>query len=295
MQEFSDEKPGWLKIRPPKTDKYGLVKKTLAELGLNTVCASAKCPNAFECWDNGELTFMILGNVCTRACRFCAVHHARRGLEVDLEEPAAVAEAASRLGLSYVVITSVDRDDLDDQGAGHYVACIGEIKRRNPGARVEAVIPDFGGRTDFLRKVIDAGPDMIAHNVETVERTSPTVRDRRAGYYRSIDVLRNVKRFEPGIMTKSSIMLGLGEEEDEVKETIRKLHEARVDVLTMGQYLCPGENCLPVQRYVPPEEFDRLKGFAESLGFKAVVAGPFVRSSYRASKIFPGTVKDDRR
>lgn len=286
MQEFRGAKPGWLKVRPPKTEKYNIVKKTLAELGLNTVCTSAKCPNTFECWDNGSPTFMILGNVCTRACCFCAINHAKRGMEVDPEEPAAVAEAVERLGLSYVIITSVDRDDLDDYGAGQYVACIREIKRRNPGARVEAIIPDFGGRVDFLRKVIDAGPDMIAHNVETVKSMSPTVRDSRAGYYRSIDVLRNVKRYEPGVQTKSSIMLGLGEEESEVKETIRRLHEARVDVLTLGQYLCPGETCLPVQRYVPPEEFERLKGFAESLGFKAVASGPFVRSSYRAAEYF---------
>lgn len=286
MQEFSPEKPGWLKIRPPKTDRYGVVKKMLSELGLNTVCASAKCPNAFECWDSGALTFMILGSVCTRACRFCAVSHGRLGEDVDLSEPAKVAEAASRLGLSYVVITSVDRDDLEDYGAGQYVACIGAIKNRMPGAKVEAIIPDFAGRADVLRKVIDAWPDVITHNIETVERLTPVVRDRRAGYYRSIDVLRNAKRFEPSIMTKSSIMLGLGEEEDEVKESIRRLHEARVDVLTMGQYLCPGESSLPVQRYVPPGEFEHLKEFAESLGFRAVAAGPFVRSSYRASEYF---------
>lgn len=286
MQEFSPEKPGWLKIRPPKTDRYGVVKKMLSELGLNTVCASAKCPNAFECWDSGALTFMILGSVCTRACRFCAVSHGRLGEDVDPSEPAKVAEAASRLGLSYVVITSVDRDDLEDYGAGQYVACIGAIKNRMPGAKVEAIIPDFAGRADVLRKVIDAWPDVITHNIETVERLTPVVRDRRAGYYRSIDVLRNAKRFEPSIMTKSSIMLGLGEEEDEVKESIRRLHEARVDVLTMGQYLCPGESSLPVQRYVPPGEFEHLKEFAESLGFRAVAAGPFVRSSYRASEYF---------
>jgi lipoic acid synthetase len=289
MQEFKHEKPGWLKIRPPKTDRYGIVKKTLSELGLNTVCASSKCPNAFECWDSGALTFMILGSVCTRACRFCAVSHGRRGEDVDPSEPSRVAEAAHRLGLSYVVITSVDRDDLEDYGAGQYVACIDAIKKRIPGARVEAVIPDFAGRVDVLRKVIDAGPDVVTHNVETVERLTPVARDRKAGYYRSIDVLRNVKRYEPSITTKSSVMLGLGEEEDEVKETIRRLHESRVDVLTMGQYLCPGEGSLPVQRYVPPGDFERLKEFAESLGFKAVVAGPFVRSSYHASKYFkPG-------
>jgi len=288
MQEFSQEKPGWLKIRPPKTEKYAIVKNTLAEMGLNTVCTSARCPNAFECWDNGALTFMILGNVCTRACRFCAIDHGRRGQEVNPGEPAAIAEAARKLGLPYVVITSVDRDDLEDFGAGHYAACINEIKRRDPETKVEVLIPDFAGRVDPLRRVIDAGPDVIAHNIETVEYMTPTIRDRKAGYYRSLDVLRNIKRYEPGIVTKSSIMLGLGEVERDVKDTIRRLHEARVDVLTLGQYLCPGDMCLPVQRYVPPEEFNRLKSFAESLGFSSVAAGPLVRSSYRAAEFFKG-------
>jgi lipoyl synthase len=284
MQEFSREKPDWLKVRPPKTEKYGTVKKTISEMGLNTVCASSRCPNAFECWDSGSLTFMILGNVCTRACRFCAVGHAKRGQEVDPEEPGKLARAAKKLGLSYIIITSVDRDDLEDFGAGHYAACIGEIKKRIPGARVEAIIPDFEGREDLLNKVIDAGPNVIAHNVETVECMSPIVRDRKAGFYRSISVLRNVKRFEPAIVTKSSIMLGLGEEEDDVRETIKKLHEARVDVLTIGQYLCPGDKCLPVLRYARLEEFERLREYAMGLGFGDVVAGPFVRTSYHAAE-----------
>jgi lipoic acid synthetase len=284
MQQFSREKPDWLKIRPPKTEKYGNVKKTISELGLNTVCAGSKCPNIFECWDRGSPTFMILGNVCTRACHFCAVGHARLGQDVDPEEPKKLAGAAMKLGLSYIIITSVDRDDLDDYGAGHYVACIGEIKKSIPGAKVEAIIPDFAGREDLLKMVIDAGPDVIAHNIETVERMTPSVRDRRAGYYRSIGVLRNIKRFEPTIVTKSSIMLGLGEEDDEVRETIKKLHESRVDVLTIGQYLCPGLSCLPIQRYVRPEEFQRLREYAMTLGFGDVVAGPFVRTSYHASE-----------
>ncbi|HTX43420.1 MAG TPA: lipoyl synthase, partial [Methanocella sp.] len=177
-------------------------------------------------------------------------------------------------------------DDLDDYGAGQYVACIDTIKKRIPGVKVEVIIPDFAGQEGLLLKVIDAGPDVITHNIETVERLTSAVRDRRAGYYRSIGVLRNVKRFEPSIMTKSSIMLGLGEEEAEVEESIRRLHEARVDMLTIGQYLCPGERSLPVQRYVPPGDFERLKEFARSLGFRTVAAGPFVRSSYRASEYY---------
>lgn len=286
MQEFRDEKPDWLRIRPPHTDQYDFVKKTLSELGLNTVCASARCPNTFECWDSGALTFMILGNVCTRACRFCAVAHDRTGEKIDLSEPERIVDASKRLGLSYVVITSVDRDDLDDYGAGHYAACIRTIKDRIPGVKVEAIIPDFAGRPDLLLKVINASPDAITHNLETVERLTPLVRDRRAGYYQSLDVLRNVKRFEPSVMTKSSIMLGLGEEEEEVKETIKRLHEARVDMVTLGQYLRPGPRSLPVSAYVHPDVFARHREYALSLGFKSAVSAPFVRSSYHAHEYY---------
>ncbi len=174
MQEFKEDKPDWLRIRPPSSDKYQIIKQALAERGLNTVCASAKCPNTFECWDNGALTFMILGNVCTRACRFCAVAHNRAGESVDPSEPEKIADMAKALGLQYVVITSVDRDDLDDHGAGHYAACIRAIKNKVPGAKVEAIIPDFSGRADLLLKVMNAGPDVIAHNMETVERLTST-------------------------------------------------------------------------------------------------------------------------
>jgi lipoic acid synthetase len=286
MQEFKEDKPDWLRIRPPTSDKYQIIKQALAERGLNTVCASAKCPNTFECWDHGALTFMILGNVCTRACRFCAVTHNRAGESVDPSEPEKIADMAKALGLQYVVITSVDRDDLDDHGAGHYAACIRAIKNKVPGAKVEAIIPDFSGRADLLLKVMNAGPDVIAHNMETVERLTSLARDRRAGYYRSLDVLRNVKRFDPSIMTKSSILLGLGEEEDEVKQTIHRLHEARVDMLAMGQYLRPDTRSLPVSSYVDPDVFAQLRVYAESLGFKSVISGPFVRTSYRAQEYF---------
>ena len=286
MQEFKEEKPDWLRIRPPSSDKYDIVKRALTERGLNTVCASAKCPNAFECWDHGALTFMILGNVCTRACRFCAVAHDRMGEGVDHAEPDKIADAAKALGLNYVVITSVDRDDLEDNGAGHYAACIRAVKDHVPGAKVEAIIPDFSGRADLLLKVIDAGPDVIAHNMETVERLTSIARDRRAGYYKSLDVLRNVKRLNPSILTKSSVMLGLGEEETEVKNTIDHLHEARVDMLAIGQYLRPDRRSLPVSSYVDPDKFAQLGEYAESLGFKSVISGPFVRTSYRAQEYF---------
>jgi len=286
MQEFTEEKPDWLRIRPPSSDKYDIVKRALAERGLNTVCASAKCPNAFECWDHGALTFMILGNVCTRACRFCAVAHGRMGEGVDHAEPDKIADAAKALGLNYVVITSVDRDDLEDNGSGHYAACIRAVKDRVPGSKVEAIIPDFSGRADLLLKVINAGPDVIAHNMETVERLTSIVRDRRAGYYKSLDVLRNVKRLNPSILTKSYVMLGLGEEEAEVKETIDRLHEARVDMLAIGQYLRPDRRSLSVSSYVDPDQFTQLREYARSLGFRSVISGPFVRTSYRAQEYF---------
>ncbi len=286
MQEFKEDKPDWLRIRLPSSDNYNIVKQALAERGLNTVCASAKCPNAFECWDHGALTFMILGSVCTRACRFCGVSHGMRGEVVDQAEPDKIVDAAKALNLNYVVITSVDRDDLDDHGAGHYATCIRAIKDHVPGAKVEVIIPDFSGRADLLLQVVNASPDVIAHNMETVERLSAIARDRRAGYYRSLDVLRNVKRFDPSIMTKSSIMLGLGEEENEVKELIKRLHEARVDMLAIGQYLRPNSRSLPVSSYVDPDMFAKLREHAESYGFKSVISGPFVRTSYRAQEYF---------
>ncbi len=289
------EKPPWLKVRPPRTERYGLVKGVLSEMGVNTVCVSSRCPNAFECWDTGSLTFMILGRVCTRSCRFCAVEHGHTGEKVDPKEPSRVAEAAKRLGLSYIIITSVDRDDLEDYGAGHFAECIKEARRRNPGARVEAIIPDFSGSPDALLKVVEAGPDVIAHNVETVERLTPLVRDRRAGYWRSIGILWSIRQLKPSIVTKSSLILGLGEEEDEVKETIARLREAGVDILTVGQYLCPGGASLPVQRYVHPAEFEAMRGFAISLGFRAVAAGPLVRSSFHASSCFSQADIHDRR
>lgn len=290
MQETSPEKPDWLKIRPPRTDNYDFIRGVIEEYGLNTVCTSSKCPNAFECWDTGSLTFMVLGNVCTRSCRFCAVTHASRGQEVDVSDPERISQVAKKLGLQYVAITSVDRDDLEDYGSGHIGSCIRTVKASLPDTRVEAIIPDFSGRADLLLNVINAGPDIITHNIETVERLTPIVRDRRAGYYRSLDVLRNVKRFEPGIVTKSSIMLGLGEDTDDVKQAIKHLHEARVDVLTLGQYLQPDKRSLIVDRYVLPSEFSALKEYAESLGFNYVASAPFVRSSYRAAEYYFGEV-----
>jgi lipoic acid synthetase len=286
MQETLPEKPDWLKVRLMSSEKFNMVKETVKEYRLNTVCTSAKCPNMFECWDSGNLTFMILGSVCTRFCRFCSVRHGKYGELIDNDEIGRITEASKKLGLSYVSITSVDRDDLEDFGAGHFANTIRALKSSIPGVRVEAVVPDLDGRADLLLKVIDARPDVLTHNIETVERLTPLIRDKRAGYYRSLDVLKNVKRFEPGIATKSSIMLGLGEDIEDVKGSIKHLHESRVDIVIIGQYLRPDEKCVPVHEYIQPEQFSALKDYAESLGFNYVASAPFVRSSYRSAHYY---------
>lgn len=284
MQELSPRKPDWLKVKLPRHGRYAEVEAKL--IGLNTVCSSAYCPNISECWGAGCCTFMILGNTCTRACRFCAVNHGRAGVPVDTSEPARLATAAREMGLNYIVITSVDRDDLYDGGAGHYAECIKAVKDEIPSCRVEAIIPDFSGYPDFLQTVVEAGPDVLAHNVEVVERLTPEIRDHRASYQQSLAVLREIKRLEPAIISKSSIMIGLGEEPDELKSTMRDIRAAGVDVLTIGQYLRHSPGQAPVERYVPPEEFDEFASYARTLGFSYVAAGPFVRTSYHAADYF---------
>jgi len=294
MPNLSPPKPDWLKVRLPRSNRYNHVRDVIAKHRLNTVCASAMCPNALECWDEGCLTFMVMGNTCTRSCRFCGVAHGAVGEPLDITEPERLVSAARTLGLSYVVITSVDRDDLPDFGAGHYAACIEALNAKLPGVRVEAIIPDFSGRLDLLEQVVDARPDVISHNIETVERLSSTVRDRRAGYYRSLDVLRDVKRLNPRLITKSSLLLGMGEEDAEIRQSLHHLHEARVDVLAIGQYLRPGHSQLPVSRYVKPEMFEELAAYGRSLGFRQVSAGPFVRTSYHAGQQFEAMAADSR-
>jgi lipoyl synthase len=279
-------KPAWLKVRLPRTEKYGQVRDVLTGLNLNTVCSSAQCPNTFECWDEGACTFMILGHTCTRACRFCAVNHAKAGQPLDSTEPWKLATAAKMLNLDYVVITSVDRDDLDDGGAGHYAACIRAVKSEMPSARVEAIIPDFSGRLDSIGQVIAAKPDVIAHNVETVKGLTSSIRDLRATYRQSLGVLSYIKEFTPNIVTKTSLMLGLGESNEDVRQAMADIRAAGVDVLTLGQYLRPGKAQAPVDRYVHPETFDMLADYARSLGFGYVAAGPFVRSSYHAADYY---------
>ncbi len=278
--------PQWLSIKPASTEKYAGIKNSISSLGLHTVCVEAHCPNMSECWSGGTATFMVLGDMCTRGCTFCAVRKNARGVEVDQKEPQKLARIIKEMGLDYVVITSVCRDDLPDQGAGHFARCITEIKRENHGTLVEVLIPDFRSDDECLGIIARARPDVIGHNIETVERLSPTVRDRRAGYVQSLEVLRKFKKLDSSVYTKSALMLGIGEQENEVISAMKDLGHAGVDFLAIGQYLSPSAHHAQVKEYISPEKFDYFRMMALSLGFKYVAAGPFVRSSYRAGEYF---------
>ncbi|MCS6869055.1 MAG: lipoyl synthase [Thermus sp.] len=279
-------KPAWLRATLPTGARYQALKQTVEELRLHTVCQEALCPNVGECWTHGTLTVMILGDICTRACKFCAVHTGNPKGLVDLEEPLRVAEAIARLGIRYVVLTSVDRDDLPDGGAAQFAATIRAIKEKAPGVLVEALTPDFQGDLKAVETVLDASPEVYAQNLETVRRLTPKVRDPRAGYEQTLRVLAHAKRYRPGVLTKSSLMLGLGETEEEILEAMRDLRAAGVDILTLGQYLRPTPAHLPVERYVPPEDFKKYEAWGYGLGFREVFSGPLVRSSYRADRVF---------
>lgn len=278
--------PPWLKVRPPGGENYAHIKQTLRGMNLHTVCEEAHCPNVGECWGGGTATFMLMGDTCTRGCRFCAVNTGNPRGVLDPLEPMKIAKAIGELKLTYVVITSVDRDDLPDGGSAHFAATIRAVKTIRPETLVEVLIPDFQGDEPSVQKIIDAKPDVIAHNVETVRRLTPHVRDRRATYDQSLGVHRFLKSKNPRQYTKSSIMLGLGETDDELEETFRDLREAGVDVLTLGQYLRPSTWHLPVKEYVTPERFAAFKSTAEAQGFLYVASGPLVRSSYRAGEYF---------
>lgn len=272
--------PRWLKRNVPKGNANHFTENLLEELRLETVCDNAKCPNRMECYSQKTATFMILGNVCTRPCGFCAVDHGRtRPLEAD--EPDRVAEAAFRLGLQHVVITSVTRDDLPDGGAEHFYRTVLAVRERT-GAAVEVLTPDFVGHRHALDRVVEAAPEVFNHNTETVPRLYREVRGRKSDYRWTLELLKRVKALNPAIKTKSGLMLGLGETRDELFDTLCDLREAGCDLLTLGQYLQPSLEHLPVTRYVPPEEFEELGQAAKSLGFVQVASGPFVRSSYHA-------------
>ncbi|MFH0783974.1 MAG: lipoyl synthase [Pseudomonadota bacterium] len=280
----SQAKPKWLRRSLPTGPEYEKLRKLLKGHGLTTVCQEAKCPNQFECYGQGTATFMILGDKCTRNCRFCAVEHLPETLP-DPEEPGRVAEAVALLKLRYAVVTSVTRDDLPDGGAALFAKTIAAIRKVQPDTLVEVLIPDLQGNHQALMTILDTGPDVLNHNIETVARLYPEVRS-QAIYRRSLDLLHRVKESHPHIPTKSGIMLGLGETIPEVEETWRDLQEAGCDILTMGQYLQPSAAHLAVQRFLPPEEFDELADKAQILGFAGVAAGPFVRSSYQAESLY---------
>lgn len=278
-------KPPWLRVPLAGGPAFGAVRRTVREHRLSTVCEEAKCPNIGECWNAGTATIMLMGAVCTRACGFCAVDTGNPRGWLDPEEPENAARSVELMGLKYVVLTSVNRDDLADGGAAHYAAAIRAIKRRNPGTAVEALTPDFEGVLKDVRTVVDSGLDVFAQNVETVRRLTHPVRDPRAGYRRTIDVLEQAKIHRPAVLTKTSLMLGLGEADDEISQTMIDLRAASVDILTLGQYLRPTRNHLAIERFVTPEEFDRYRDRALSLGFLECVSGPLVRSSYRAERV----------
>mmetsp|Transcript_6704 Transcript_6704/g.9735 ORF Transcript_6704/g.9735 Transcript_6704/m.9735 type:complete len:407 (-) Transcript_6704:557-1777(-) len=286
-------KPKWLKAQPATSENYQRLRTTVRELGLATVCEEAKCPNIGECWGGGAdstatATIMIMGDTCTRGCSFCAVKTSRAPPPLDPEEPEKVAKAISSWGLDYVVLTSVDRDDLEDQGANHFSSVVGEIKNKAADVIVEALTPDFRGNIDLVECVAKSGLDVYAHNIETVERLQKRVRDYRAGYQQSLSVLRHVKTLShvAPILTKTSIMLGLGETDEEIYQTLKDLRAIDVDVVTFGQYLQPTRRHLPVREYVTPDKFASWQEEAEKLGFKYVASGPLVRSSYKAGEFF---------
>jgi lipoyl synthase len=296
---LAERKPAWLRIRPPAGEAYLEIKGLLRERGLHTVCEEAHCPNVAECWASGTATFMIGGDTCTRACRFCAIKTARLPPPLDPDEPAKIAESVAALGLHYVVLTSVDRDDMKDGGAGHFAATIREIKRRDRSIIVEALVPDFRGDVEAIRIIVDSGLDVYAHNIETVRRLQYRVRDPRAGYEQSLATLRAAKAYASStgreLFTKSSIMLGFAETDAELEEAFLDLRDYGVDVLTLGQYLRPSMSHLPVDEYVTPEKFERLGRLAETKGFMYVASGPMVRSSYRAGEFFIKGVIEKRR
>ena len=282
----STPKPSWLKVRAPGGPQYLRLKGLMREWNLHSVCEEAHCPNIGECWEDLTATFMILGDVCTRNCGYCAVTHGRPQWE-DREEPERVGRAVRELGLEHVVITSVNRDDLADGGAAHFAATVGAIRRHAPACRVELLIPDFQGLGEALDAVIAAGPDILNHNTETVPRLYKLARH-GGRYERTLEIFRRSRRVAPGLLTKSGIILGLGEERDELVATMRDLREAGVSILTLGQYLRPSAQHLPVARYYHPDEFRELGEIGRALGFAHVESGPLVRSSYHAKSQVPG-------
>jgi lipoic acid synthetase len=279
-----EPKPEWLKVQLPGGERYLKVRETLKRLKLHTVCEEAQCPNVGECWGGGTATVMLMGDVCTRGCRFCDVASGTPG-PLDADEPRHLAEAVSELHLDYVVVTSVNRDDLPDGGAAHFAEAIREMKRTSPKMLVEVLIPDFQGSLPALDLIVEAGADVVAHNIETVPSLTRKVRDVRASYDQSLQVLHYLK-LRGARFTKTSIQLGHGEPDDEVRQALRDLRTQSVDIVTLGQYLRPSPKHLAVQEWVRPEKFDQWRQEAEAMGFLFAASGPLVRSSYRAGELF---------
>lgn len=277
---FSTRKPAWLKVKAPGGPNYIALKQMMRDLKLHTVCEEAHCPNIGECWEHKAATFMILGDICTRNCAYCAVAHGTPAT-LDLEEPARLADAVARMDLRHVVITSVDRDDLPNGGAEIFAACVAEIRRRLPDTSIEVLIPDFKGSEVALRLVVDAQPDILNHNLETIDRLYRIARP-GGRYARALELLRRAKEMNPEALTKSGIICGLGEEWDELLVALRDLRDQGVDILTLGQYLRPSAQHLPIARWYAPDEFAELKRLGLEMGFRHVESGPLVRSSYHA-------------
>lgn len=296
LEKPRSPKPNWLKVRAPSGDRYLEIKEMLSELKLATVCQEAKCPNIGECWGGGTATFMLMGEVCTRGCKFCAVKTGNPRGKIDPDEPEKVGWAISQMSLDYVVITSVDRDDLPDEGASHFSRTIEVIKKNNPRLIIEVLTPDFKGKMELVAQIVRAKPDVFAQNVETVERLTKKVRDPRAGYWQTLNVLKGVKELDSTRYTKTSLMLGLGETDDEVLQTLKDLRSVNCDVVTFGQYLQPTPRHLKVEEFVTPEKFEFWKKTAEDMGFLYVASGPLVRSSYKAGEYFMmGVIEKQRR
>lgn len=280
------KKPSWLRIKNQVSPAYELVKSTVREHQLVTVCEEAKCPNISECWSHGTATIMLMGDLCTRACRFCAVDTGNPQGWLNQDEPENTAKTVALMNLDYVVLTSVNRDDLADGGAAHYAATIQAIKRLSPKTKIEALTPDFQGREESIMKILDSGLEVFAQNVETVARLTHPIRDNRASYEQTLAVLSFAKSHRPQIFTKTSLILGLGETDEEILETMDDLRANQVDILTLGQYLQPSIHHHPVHRYLEPHTFDKLRILGLHKGFFEVASGPLVRSSYRADRVF---------
>lgn len=288
---MKSRKPSWLKVKLSSSNEFAEVNSIIKQFNLHTVCSEAFCPNREQCWRSGTATFLLMGGICTRNCKFCDVTTGNPKEYLDSTEPSNLAEAIKKLNLAYAVLTEVTRDDLQDGGAEHLGKCIEEIKRINPKTKVEILIPDFCGNLKSLQRIVDAKPNVIGHNIEVVRSLSDKVRDRRANYDQSLKVLSLLKDLDPDIFTKSSFMVGLGESEEEIRKSIIDLYKVNIDILTIGQYLQPNRRCLPVKEYLRPEKFVEWKKMAEEIGIPRVVSGPLVRSSYKAAEIYDKLMK----